>query len=113
MQLFDRWRSDFNEVRPHEALDDRKPAQIYTPSERQYQELCAPLSYPPNYVIRAVRPNGTIYWHSDELFVSKSLAGEDLGLQKIDEHRWLVHFAELKIGMMDTELMKVLPMCPV
>ncbi len=112
-KVFDRWRSDFNEVRTHEALDDRKPAQVYTTSERQYQELCAPLSYPPNYLIRAVRPNGTIYWHSDELFVSKSLAGEDLGLQQIDEHRWHVHFADLKIGMMDTELMKVLPMCPV
>ena len=29
-QVFDRWRSDFNDLRPHEALGNRKRAQIYT-----------------------------------------------------------------------------------
>ena len=110
--VLDRWRSDFNDIRPHEALDNRKPAQVYMPSERQYREPQTPVSYSDDHVPRPVRPNGTIYWNSQELFVSKSLAGETLGLLQLDEHRWHVHFTDLKIGMMDTQLMKVLPMCP-
>ena len=108
-RVFDRWRSDFNELRPHEALDNRKPAQVYTPSTRRYREPRA-VRYSAEYVARPVRPNGTIYCHSQELFVSKSLAGETLGLRQLDEHRWSVHFAHLSIGLMDTRMMKVLPM---
>lgn len=109
-RALDRWRTDFNQLRPHEALGNRKPAQVYTPSSRLYQPPPARLEYPNDYVPRPVRPNGTIYWQSQELFVSKALSGETLGLKPIDQQRWQVYFADLRIGLMDTEIMKVLPM---
>ena len=109
-RMLDRWRTDFNEIRPHEALDNRKPAEIYTPSERQYREPRGAVEYPSDHVIRRVRQNGSIRWHCKLLFVSGALVGESLGLKQIDEHRWNVHFTDLKIGIMDTQLMKVLPM---
>jgi transposase InsO family protein len=109
-RAFDRWRSDFNEIRPHEGLDDRKPAQVYERSTRGFSRAEQPASYPADYAIRQVRQNGSIKWHSKLIFVSSALAGEPLGLKQIDEHRWSVFFTDLKIGMMDTELMKVLPM---
>ena len=109
-RAFDRWRSDFNEIRPHEGLGDRKPAQVYERSERRFSAIEPVVHYPSDYVIRQVRQNGSIKWHSKLIFVSAALVGEPIGLKQIDEHRWHVFFTDLKIGMMDTELMKVLPM---
>ena len=35
-RCFDRWRQEYNTLRPHEALDDATPASGYTPSPRPY-----------------------------------------------------------------------------
>lgn len=109
-RVFDRWCSDFNQIRPHEGLGDRKPAQVYTHSKRGFRGAEQAVSYPADHVIRRVRQNGSIRWHSRLIFVSSALVGEPLGLKQIDDHRWHVFFTDLKIGMMDTERMKVLPM---
>jgi len=111
-RVFDRWRSDFNEIRPHEGLDDRKPAQVYQCSERCFSGAEQPITYPSSYLVRMVRLNGSIRWHSKLIYVGGALTSEPIGLEQIDEHRYNVYFTDLKIGMMDTELMKVLPMCP-
>jgi putative transposase len=112
-RVFDQWRSDFNDIRPHEGLNDRKPAQVYTHSERAFSEAAQVVTYPSDHTIRMVRQNGSIKWHSKLIFVGHALVGEPLGLEQIEEQRYNVYFADLKVGIMDTELMKVLPMCPV
>jgi putative transposase len=35
-RCFDRWRQEYNTVRPHEALGDATPASLYAPSSRSY-----------------------------------------------------------------------------
>ena len=35
---FDLWRSKYNNLRPHEALGMKTPAEVYTPSKRMYPE---------------------------------------------------------------------------
>jgi hypothetical protein len=60
--------------------------------------------------VRRVRNHGSFKWHSNLLFISEVLIGEPLGLKQIDEYRWHIYFSDLKIAMMGTELMKVLPM---
>jgi putative transposase len=53
-QRFDTWRTEFNEVRPHEALDDATPASVYTSSGRPYPRRLPPLEYPGHYEVRRV-----------------------------------------------------------
>jgi len=43
---FDRWRHEYNTLRPHEALADATPASLYTPSPRPYPPRLPPLEYP-------------------------------------------------------------------
>src|SRR5205807_2810982 len=51
-----RWGKIYNQVRPHEALGLRPPAEIYRPGRREQRRL--KLSYPSAWVVRRVRSNG-------------------------------------------------------
>src|SRR6185295_5748321 len=54
----DRWRQEFNHVRPHEALKGRTPAELYTRSDRRPRPRMA--LYPPNWRVSTVRCNGDV-----------------------------------------------------
>lgn len=95
---FDIWRTEFNQVRPHEALADATPASAYTPSPRPYPSRLTPLEYPGHYELRRVSYNGGIRWHSRWVNVSQTLGGEVLGFGEIDDGEWDVYFGPLRLG---------------
>lgn len=47
----DRWRGDYNTVRPHEALAGRRPAELYQPRPRRYRGA-QPVRYPRGWAVR-------------------------------------------------------------
>src|SRR4051794_17313519 len=55
----DRWRCEFNEVRPHESLAMRTPALLYVRSTRRYRGVRAPV-YPATYAVRRVTRKGCV-----------------------------------------------------
>lgn len=95
---FDRWRQEYNTLRPHEALADATPASFYTPSPRPYPARLAPLEYPGHYEIRRVSRNGGIRWHKQWVNVSRTLGEELVGLVEIDDGEWDVYFGPLRLG---------------
>ncbi len=95
---FDTWRMEYNELRPHEALQDATPASLYRPSLRPYPRRLPPLEYPGHYEVRRVSHNGGIRWSSDWVNVSQTLGGEYVGLVAIDEQEWDVYFGSLRLG---------------
>ena len=108
-QRFDRWRARFNQERPHEALGQRPPAARYRTSARSLPEVLPDINYPSDFVVRQVRQNGSIKWHSDLIYLCYALVGEPVGLEPIDDGRWRVHFVQQPIGIFDEHLKKVLP----
>lgn len=102
-QRFNRWRQRFNHERPHEALGQRPPAMLYTHSPRLLPEHRADVVYPSDFVVRRVRQNGSIKWHSQLIYICYPLAGEAIGLQQIDEQRWRVYFTQQPIGLFDEQ----------
>jgi hypothetical protein len=108
-QRFDRWRTRFNQERPHEALGQQPPSSFYCASLRPYPERLPEPVYPSDYVVRQVRQNGSIKWHSDLIYLCYALVGEPVGLEPIDDGRWRVHFVQQPIGILDEHLKKVLP----
>ena len=119
-QAFDRFRRSYNAERPHEALGQRPPALLYTPSFRPYPAVVGPPEYGAEVTVRRVRGNGEIKWKGDLVFVSETLKGEPVGLVQQDDHRWTVRFGPLLIGLLDDHTkriaktpVKVLPMSPV
>lgn len=99
-RVLDRWRQEFNHVRPHDALDGKSPAELYRPSTRRYRGSIAP-SYPPHFAVKRVVNNGTIYFNGDQYFVSLALAGQSVGLEQLSEFRWKVWLHELDCGELE------------
>ena len=120
LQAFDRFRHSYNVERPHEALGQRPPSLLYTPSFRPYPARVSSPEYGPGVTVRSVRSNGEIKWKGDLLYISESLRGEPVGLVQQDERTWSIQFGPLLIGILDDPLrrvdktpVKVLPMSPV
>lgn len=98
---FTRFRREYNEERPHEALEDRTPAELYRPSSRPYPRRVPEVEYPGHYEVRRVHRSGEIKWQGQALFVSEALAGEPVGLEETDDGIWSLHFASLLLARFD------------
>jgi putative transposase len=104
---FNRFREEFNEERPHEALDMATPASIYVPSPREMPERLPPLEYPDRFEVRYVSYNGGIRWNKDWVNVSITCAGDYVGLEEIDDGVWNVYFGPLKLGRLLERYMRI------
>lgn len=95
---FDRFRQEFNEERPHEALGQRTPAMLYTASVRPYPKKVEGPEYPGHFQVRRVSKNGGIRWNHDWVNVSTVLAEEYVGLEEVEDEVWDVYFGPVLIG---------------
>jgi transposase InsO family protein len=93
----------YNAERPHEALDMRRPANVFKPSPRPYRSPRSP-EYPAYFEARKVTSIGQIRLHNRQIFVSSALAGQTIGLEPTDEHLYTVHFYDFVIGKVDSAL---------
>jgi transposase InsO family protein len=98
---FDRFRTEYNHERPHEALDNHVPATVYRPSPRPLPRRLPPLDYPGHFDVRRVYNNGCVAWHGHILFLSDAFIGEDVAFEEVDDGLWTVHFASFAIGRYD------------
>jgi transposase InsO family protein len=95
---FDLFRTEFNTIRPHAALENVPPATIYTPSSRKYTGVLEDPTYPESWLTRQVRSKGQIRWKGSLLCLSEALIGEAVGLRPVGEHEWIVYFAYLPLA---------------
>jgi putative transposase len=98
---FDGFQREYNQERPHEALDGRSPADLYVPSLRAFPSKLPAVEYPGHFEVRMVRHNGTIKWGGTHLFLSEALIGEPVGLEEIDDDKWLMRFSHIPVGIID------------
>lgn len=100
---WDRWRYDFNEVRPHEAIGMRKPAQLYRPSSTPFVDKPIIQLYPENYDVRLVDKIGKIAIHGQKVFISHALREHHLGLEVRRRDQHAVWFGNKQLGWLDLE----------
>jgi putative transposase len=98
---FRAFRREYNELRPHEALQQQPPAQHYTASPRRYPATLPPLTYPHAELIRRVGPSGSINWRGRRLCVSHALSGLDIGLTAVADGRWAVYCGPVLLAHFD------------
>lgn len=99
---FDAFLEEFNSERPHEALDMRCPAEVYTPSARPYEGL-PELEYPFHDRDILVTACGRICMHRKKINISTVMAGQRLGIKEVDDGIWLVSFMHYDLGYIDLE----------
>lgn len=90
---FDDFIEQFHHQRPHEALGMKCPAELYTPSPRPYQGIPEP-HYPFHDRTVVVTCCGRLCLYRKKINLSRSLAGQAVGLKAVDEGIWLVTFME-------------------
>lgn len=107
-EKFDKFRNEYNHERPHEGLEGKRPGDVYQRSQRELPNKLKEIYYPEQMDIRKVRSNGEIKCFGKKYYLSELLVGEPVGLEMIDEDRAILHFAKLKIGIIDAREDKII-----
>ena len=108
-QRFDAFVHEFNTERPHEALDMKCPAELYTVSTRRYDGL-PELNYPFHDRDVIVSACGRLCLHRKRINISTVLAGQKLGIKEVDDGIWLVSFMHYDLGYFDLEQKTLQPL---
>lgn len=100
---------EYNQTRPHRALDGRTPQSLYTRSPRPFPKALSPIEYPGHYEPRIVRANGQLLWKSKLIFLSEVFASERVGLEEIADGTWRIYFGPILLGLLDERRRKIIP----
>ncbi len=119
---FDSFIDDYNQERPHQALQLKVPADLYTKSPRPYEGL-GELEDPVHDFTATVTRCGRICYKRRKINLSTVFAGQKVGVKQVSDKIWLVSFMHYDLGYFDHETCrlepienpfaaKVLPMSP-
>jgi len=105
--IAEQWRYDFNIVRPHDALKDKTPSQIYRRSKRRYKSAEPALEYPSHMFKRFVNRQGQLKYNGKRIFISKSIGFENVGLQATGDYHFDIWFSDVLIARWDARKNKL------
>lgn len=95
-RAFHRFCEEYNDVRPHEALEMRPPASRFTASPRAFVPTPAGWEYPSGAEVRAINAKGILAYRGTEFFVSQALAGEAVACTPL-KRRVLVTYRDMYV----------------
>ena len=70
------WRNKYNNIRPHEALNMRCPAEVYVPSNRKYVDKVKKHEYSGEYHTIKVNSWGYVRFGGWQVYLSETMVGE-------------------------------------
>lgn len=96
---FDRWRKEFNDERPHEAIGQRVPADVYHKSARRLDDGIAVDLYGPLVETHPVSATGSVSWQGRSWHVGDAFAGQGVVFESREDPSVVgVRFANLVLG---------------
>ena len=106
-QAFHRFRREYNEERPHEALGMQTPSAVYGPRCSHLLRVPEP-EYGSALQVRRVDRSGVFSWKGDVVFLSETLMGEPIGLLPQDDRFYTVYFISSPIARFDSYRRRIL-----
>lgn len=108
-RAFQRWREQYNHLRPHEALAMQTPASRYLASERPYQEKRPPYAYGDIDHVRRVSRDQSACFKGYRVQVGLPFVGRQIAIRPTQEDGiFTLHFCHQRIGRIDLrELVRV------
>jgi putative transposase len=82
---FDHFIRDYNQERPHQALNMRYPSELYRPSRRPYTGLTE-LQYPFHDLTVTVTECGRLCFGRRKINLSQVFAGQNVGVKEVADH---------------------------
>jgi putative transposase len=92
----DRWRLEFNRVRPHEALGGKTPSELYKASPRRPTKTM--FLYPPDWFIRTVNDDGKASISGQRIQVGLALVRQRVALQPLGGASHRIWFRWVDLG---------------
>ncbi|WP_369916980.1 integrase core domain-containing protein [Lewinella sp. 4G2] len=90
---------EYNEMRPHEALDMRTPAAVHDWSSRQYKQKVRAPEYGADMSVRKVSLSGALRWKSYEyLSICNALAGKYIGVKSLPNRVYEIYYRQECLG---------------
>lgn len=103
------WRRKYNEVRPHEALGLKPPAQVYVPSTRIYRDTPDKFEYSGLYPVRKVNNWGYLRFDAVRVYLSETMADTYLEIRPRDsDSSFIICYRNFKIAEIDADSEKLL-----
>ncbi len=107
----ERFRQEYNQVRPHEALAMQTPASVYASSVREYPRQVPEVEYPETMIVRSVHSHGHFRWKNrHDVFLTEVLWGERIGLLPRDERWYEIYFGPVLLANFDSGQRRVVPL---
>lgn len=98
----DKWRQEFNQVRPHQALKNATPAEVYKSMPR-CPAPSLPAPYPVHFHQVMVYKDGSFRIRRCRYYLSQSLAGFKVGLEQLDPLHLRAWFYGIDLGVLEVE----------
>lgn len=98
-EQFEAFREVFNKRRPHEALEMRRPAEVYQPSTRPCPATLPEPQYPMHDDVLFVSRKGWLRIPGiGTVYLTLALANTPVGIREQDDGSYLVSFLDLNLG---------------
>lgn len=107
-ETFEEFKQQFNFERPHQALQMKKPGDMYRKSSRPYRGL-PDITYPGYDKTLQMSNCGRICFNEAKIHVTRSLANQLVGLKEVDHGIWQVDFMSYTLGYFDEESYRFSP----
>lgn len=105
---FDRFREEYNQKRPHEALGMQTPGSLWRASSRPVPaELPGP-EYSGHLVVKRVDSNGVVNFRGRHYHLSNVLANERVALEEVEDGVWSVIFYNTLLARLDERTLRLL-----
>jgi transposase InsO family protein len=108
-RVMERFRREYNQVRPHEALGMQTPDAVYETSTKSFPVRLPELEYPDDMLVRQIKHQGQFRWKKQDVFLTEVLWGEPVGLLPVDDRWYTIYFAQFPLARFDSQQLRVLP----
>lgn len=100
-KAFDIWRTEYNTVRPHDALGMKCPAEFYRKSDKVYEPQIEDIAYPPDLLERRVNTRGVFHYLKHRYFIGNPFDGYTVGIKIEKVGKPEIWFSDFLIGHID------------
>ena len=98
------WREKYNNVRPHEALGMKRPAEVYEPSRRVYNETIEKYEYGGQYHVIKVNSWGYVRFDKWQIYLSETMIDQHIEFRPTPNGETFVAcYRNFKIAEFDTQ----------
>lgn len=106
--VFSAWQHVYNFERPHEALGDKCPGDVYSPSPKPFLEVIPPFDYDPHYHLYRINNWGYLRFAHHQIYISETFCNTYVQLIPVEEEDTALityrNFIIAKVDLSDGQL---------